>query len=333
MSGMNTSNGDALIRAELWSRELKDTLQDELMATRYVKWLTEFPDGTTFTVPSIGELDAQPYNEDAAVEYSALDTGEWQFTINNYMQSGTYITNKMKQDSFYANELISMFVPKMTRAIMVDMENKLLAEGQPRAGNPAGYQVAGNTNSINGAAHRWVGAATVNAQRTLGVEDFARARYALKKANVPDTNLIAIVDPSVEYVMNTITNLTNFSDNPRWEGIVADGVASGMRFVKNIFGFDVYCSNYLPLCGNNASGTQETIGGVASGANAVANLFFSASQDVLPFMGAWRQMPKVDGEYNKDRQREEFVTTARWGSKIYRPENLVTVLANPAAVS
>jgi hypothetical protein len=65
----------------------------------------------------------------------------------------------------------------------------------------------------------------------------------------------------------------------------------------------------------------------------VGNLFFSASQDVLPFMGAWRQMPKVDGEYNKDRQREEFVTTARYGLKIYRPENLVTVLANPAAVS
>lgn len=333
MSGMNTTNGDALIRAELWSNELKDTLQDELMATKYVKWLTEFPDGTTFTIPSIGELDAQPYNEDAAVEYTALDTGEWQFTINNYMQSGTYITNRMKQDSFYANELISQFVPKMSRAIMVDMENKILAEGQPRAGNPAGYQVAGNTNAINGAAHRWVGSATVNSVRTLGVEDFARARFALKKANVPDTNLIAIVDPSVEYVMNTITNLTNFSDNPMWEGIVKDGIATGMRFVKNIFGFDVYSSNYLPLCGQGQTGTAETISSVASGTDARCNLFFSADQDVLPFMGAWRQMPKVDGEYNKDRQREEFVTTARWGSKIYRPENLITVLANPAVVA
>ena len=56
MSGMNTNNGDALIRAELWSRELKDALEDELMANRYVKWLTEFPDGTTFTIPSIGDL-------------------------------------------------------------------------------------------------------------------------------------------------------------------------------------------------------------------------------------------------------------------------------------
>jgi len=333
MSGMNTNNGDALIRAELWSRELKDVLEDELMANRYVKWLTEFPDGTTFTIPSIGDLDAQDYQEDAAVEYTAMDTGEFQFTINNYMQSGTYITNKMKQDSFFANELVSSFVPKMSRAIMTDMEQKILSEGQPRTGNPAGYQVAGNLNKVNGAAHRWVGAATVNSVRTLGVEDFARAKYALKKANVPDTNLIAIVDPSVEYVMNTITELANVSNNPRWEGIVNDGISTGMRFMKNIYGFDVYCSNYLPKAGPNQSGASETIDSVASGTDAVSNLFFSADQDILPFMGAWRQMPKVDGDYNKDRQREEFVTTARYGLKIYRPENLVSVLASPAVIA
>jgi hypothetical protein len=41
-----TSNvGDHLIRAELWSNQLKDILLDELMATQWVRWLTEFPDG------------------------------------------------------------------------------------------------------------------------------------------------------------------------------------------------------------------------------------------------------------------------------------------------
>ena len=106
-----------------------------------------------------------------------------------------------------------------------------------------------------------------------------------------------------------------------------------MRFVKNIFGFDVYTSNRLPLCGQNQSGTAETISTVASGTDAVCNLFFSASSDVLPFVGAWRQMPKVDGEYNKDLQRDEYVTTARYGVKIFRPENFITVLSDPSAVS
>jgi hypothetical protein len=45
-------------------------------------------------------------------------------------------------------------------------------------------------------------------------------------------------------------------------------------------------------------------------------------------MGAWRQMPKVDGEWNKDFQREEYVTTARYGLKVYRPENLVVVITD-----
>ena len=62
----------------------------------------------------------------------------------------------------------------------------------------------------------------------------------------------------------------------------------------------------------------------------VANLFFSAASDVLPFVGLIRQPPKVDSEYNKDFQREEYVTTCRYGFKLYRPENLVVVLSNPS---
>jgi hypothetical protein len=160
----------------------------------------------------------------------------------------------------------------------------------------------------------------------MTVNDFAKALYSLKKANVPDRNLIAIVDPSVEYTLNTLTNLTNVSNNPRWEGIITSGIASGMRFVKNVYGFDVYTSNYLPVAGTAGS---ETINSV-SVANGVCNIFFSATSDILPFVGAWRQMPKVDGEWNKDFQREEYMTTARYGLKVYRPENLVVVPSTTA---
>jgi hypothetical protein len=155
----------------------------------------------------------------------------------------------------------------------------------------------------------------------MALSDFATALYSLKKANVPQTNLVAIVDPSVEYTLNTLTNLTNVSNNPMWEGIITSGLATGMRFVKNIYGFDVYTSNYL------ASGLTETVNSVSVTTYGVANLFFSAASDVLPFVGAWRQEPQVDGEYNKDFQREEYVTTSRYGVKLYRPENLVVVLS------
>lgn len=332
MAGMTTANSGALIRSELWSNQLKDVLQDDLMADGFVRWLDNFPDGEMLTIPSIGELDAYDYVEDEAAKYSPLDLGEFNFTINQYKQSGTYITNKNKQDLFYMSELISRFVPSQARAIKRHLEIDILKEGQPRTGNPAGYQVAGSANLINGAGHRKVGSGTLNTKKVLGVEDFAYARHALKKASVPGARLIALVDPSTEFVMNTLSNITNVSNNPRWEGILANGIGGEGQFVANIFGFDVYTSDYLPLSGTDQTGASETIGGVASGANAVGNLFFSAEPDLRPWVGAWRQMPKVDGEYNKDFQREEYLTTARYGVKIYRPENLVTILSDPTAV-
>jgi hypothetical protein len=305
-----------LIRSELWSSQLKDVLVDSLQAKAYVNWLTEFPDGSTFTIPSIGDATIRDYVEDTAVQYDAIDTGEFQFTISEYLSSGTYITEKARQDAFYAAQLEASFVPKQQRALDEKVETDILALA---AAGASGGQTGSSTNAINGASHRFVASGT---SEVIAVADFAKALYGLKKANVPDTNLIAIVDPSVEYALNTITNLTNFSNNPRWEGIVETGLAKQMRFVKNIFGFDVYVSNYLPKDQN------ETIGGVTTAAG-VANIFMSASgPDILPFMGAWRQMPKVDGEYNKDFQREEYVTTARYGLKVYRPENLVVVLSD-----
>jgi len=304
-----TQNVTHLTRSEVWSSQLKDVLEDDLMATGYVDWLSEFPDGDTFTIPSIGQAQSYDYSENDGIQYNPLDTGEFQFTIDEYKASGIYITNKAKQDMYYMNQLVSQFVPKQQRAIMEAVEAKIL-------GLESG-QTSNDLNTINGADHRFVASGT---NEVFATADFAKARYALKKANVPDTNLVAIVDPSVEYTMNTLTNLSNVSNNPMWEGIVADGIATGMRFAKNIYGFDVYVSN-------NLADANETIDSVTTAAGK-ANLFFSAASDVLPFVGAWRQMPQVDSEYNKDYQRDEYVVTARYGAKLFRPENLVCILSD-----
>jgi hypothetical protein len=309
-----TAQLDVLTRSEIWSGELKAALSDELMAQKYVKLLNGFPDGNTFTIPSIGDLPVRNYAEDTPVVYDSMDQGEFQFTITEYVSSATYITKKARQDVFYASQLEASFLPKQLRAIMEKYETDVLALG---AGGASGGQTAASQNQINGADHRWVASGT---NEVIAVADFAKALYSLKKANVPDRNLIAIVDPSVEYTLNTLSNLTNVSNNPKWEGIITSGIASGMRFVKNVYGFDVYTSNYL-------ADANETISAKTTAAGK-ANLFFSASPDILPFVGAWRQMPSVDGEWNKDFQREEYVTTARYGLKVYRPENLVVVLSD-----
>jgi len=308
MTGFTTGI-DHLTRSNVWSNELKMILEDELQATKYIRMLSDFPDGDTINIPSIGQATVDNYVEDQSVKYRAMDTGNFTFTINEYLSSATYITDKYKQDTFYMNELVSSFVPKQARAIMTHFETNVMAL--------SASQTAANANTINGAAHRFVGTGT---NETIAVEDFAKARFALTKANVPMTNLVAIVDPSVEYALSTLSNITNMSFNPRWEGIVSTGISTGMKFIVNIYGFDVYTSNYL-------ADANETISGLTTAAGK-ANMFFSAASDVLPFVGAWRQQPRVESERNKDYQRDEFLTTARYGTKLFRPENLVVVLTD-----
>ena len=312
MAGFSVNTNEHLIRSNLWSSQIKDVLETKLMGLNWVDWITDFPDGDTINIPSIGQMEVLDYVEGEAVRYTAMDTGNFTFTINKYKSSATYITNKMKQDSFYMSRLVSSFVPKEARALAVAMEVDYLATF------PA-TQTSGATNSINGAEHRWIGQGL---NETMDLKDFAKANYALNKANVPFANRVAIVDPSVAYKLETLTNLVNVSNNPMWEGVITTGISDGMRFVKNIYGFDIYVSNLLKV--NTAS---EQIG-TPTAAAGVNNVFFSAEASVLPIVGNVRQSPKVDSEYKKDYQREEYVTTCRYDFKGFRPENIVIVVTD-----
>lgn len=309
---------DHLIRSNIWTSDLKRVLEDDLMGTKYVRLLTDFPDGTTYNIPSLGQAEVQDFEEDRSVVYTGMDTGNFTFTIDQYKASATYISEKFRQDSMWASQVEAAFVPAQHRALAVAMETNILSK--PNAG-----QTASDTNSINGAEHRWVGSGT---SETISLTDFAKAQYALMKANVPMSNLVAIVDPTVAYTLATQTNMVNLMTNqPQWNKIVNDGIVSGMRFVTNVYGFDVYTSNYLPTVG------AETIGGKTT-AQGVTNLFFSAAPgDTLPIIGLIKQSPKVESEYKKDLQREEYVTTCRYGFKLYRPDNMVIVLTDTDQVA
>src|SRR5574343_1225260 len=137
----SVKTNEHLIRSNLWSTELKEVLEDKLLGMRWVDWITDFPDGDTLNIPSIGQAEVLNYVEGEAVRYTAMDTGNFTFTISKYKSSATYITNKMKQDSYYTAKLVSAFVPKQSRAIAAAMENDYLAVG------PAG-QTASNLNAI-----------------------------------------------------------------------------------------------------------------------------------------------------------------------------------------
>ena len=310
---ITTGNSTELNRANLWSSNIKQVLEDEMQAQQYVSLITDFPDGDTFNIPSIGQRVAKDYTENDPIDFTPLDTGNFTFTIDKYIQDGIYITDKKKQDSFYTNQLIATFEPQMSRALMTDFETTTWAA--PEVG------VSANSGElIDGIRHRFVGGDAGK----MELQDFIYANYALKKANVPMQGLVAIVDPSVEVTINSLTNIVNVSNNPRWEGIVETGMGSGLKFIKNIYGFDVYTSNYLADVTDSA--LLDTAGANAQDFSSVpgkANLFFSMATE--SFVGAWREMPSVEFERNTPYRRDEYSMTARYAVKTYRPENMVVI--------
>jgi hypothetical protein len=317
MAAFTDQTNQYLVRTQLWSRQIKDLLLDELNAMKFVKVLQDFPDGYTLNIPSIGEAETADFNENQAVKYNQMDTGNFQFSFDQYKYSANAISEKFKRDSFYAQDVIAAFVPRQHRALMEAVETRIFAVANSG-------QTASNQNIINTASHRMVASGT---GQSLTLQDFAKAQFALQKANVPLTNLVAVVDPSVAYTLATQANMVNLlSPQQMWGDVARDGIMTGFKFRFNIFGFDIYVSNYLP------GGISETINGV-SVTNGVANYFFSATPgDTTPWIGGFRQMPTVYSEFNKDLQQTEYLTIAEYGFKLYRPENMVTILTSTTVV-
>lgn len=321
MAGFNTNTNEALIRSALWSQDLKTLLVDELIANRFVRTLNVPADAgsSTFHIPSLGEAEVSNFVEGQRVKYNKFDEGDYTFTFNQYIYSGNSISQKYKRDSFYSDQVIAAFLPRQHLAIMRQYETRVFSVANSG-------QTASSLNTINGANHRWV---TGGTNQVIELKDFAKAQYSLKKANVPMTNLVAVVDPSVIYNLQTQTNVVNLLNaNQRWDNMVSNTTPTGMKFEMNLYGFDIYSSNYLP------SGITETVNSVTVTTNGVANYFFSAaSGDILPWVGAWREMPTVYSDFNKDTQETEYLTICEYGVQgDYRPENLVTILTDASQV-
>lgn len=317
-----TNNTDSVIRSTLYTNMLKQPFWEKLTATPFVYMLPNFTDGDTINIPSLGQAEIYDYAEGDSVKYGNIDTGNFQFSINQYKQGGFSITNKMKQDSWLAPQLISNAGMQLQRAMEVAVEKAILNA------IPAG-QTAANTNAINGAPHRWIGSGT---NETIAIVDFAKARFALDKANVPSDGRIAIVDPSLEYVISTLAPIVGLTTyNPVWGDFIETGASRDMRFLRNIMGFDVYVSNHL------TKGLAETINGGAGSrttTTAVANLFMSASGgEANPVVGLIRQPPTVESEYVMSEQRENYILTMRYGFSLYRPETACVVLTDTDQVT
>lgn len=307
-----TSNTTAFIRAQLYSRMIQEGLNDQLVSQRLSWDVSEFTDGTTFYIPSIGDVIVRDYTEDSPIVFDAIDTGQISMTIDQFKSTATYVSNKLLEDGYLGQELVAKIPSKHLRALLEEYETRMFAKL-----NAA--QTATSANTVNGQSHRLVASGT---SQVVTLTDFAKIKTSFDLANVPDESRVMFIDPRGEHELNKLTNLVNVANNPKFEGIVTGGFAKRMRFVVNIYGIDIYCNNRLPDI------ASETIGGstVTSGKAAIAMCV--ADPDVMPLMSAWRRRPVCKGEENIKFDRHEYSTTARYGFGVKRSESLVVLLHN-----
>lgn len=326
MSGNTTANSVALRREEMYSRVILDTIKDDFLPEGIHRDVSDFPDGDTLHVTTFGDAIVRDIQEDQDRPIDPLDTGEITLTITEYKGTGNYLTDKMKQDSWKAREFDAALPRKHLRAIKEVWETDLLATSED-------MQTLANPNTINGLAHRFVAS---GASEVIDIADFIYAKLAMDKAHLPEDRIL-VVDSIVEATLNNLTNLVNVSNNPHYEGIVESGFGRNMKFIKNIYGFDVYISNRLPHVSTEAIDTSvisipAPSGSDTSSADAVVcQAMCVADALTSPYMGAWRSMPSTEYDRNVQKGRDEFYTTARWGFGGQRPQSLVSILVNAAA--
>lgn len=316
----STANSQAFIEAEQYSNFILSNMHDGMLPDGFYRNVSDFPNGSTLNIKVVGAATIRDQEEDQPIQYDPIDTSTVTLTITDYVGDGWYINDKLRQDGAQIDSLHAARGKESTRALQEHFESRFL-----QTCNDA--QTADAANAINGISHRITADGTA---RILTLQDIAHMKLAFDKGNVSAGGRIAIVDPIVEATLNTLTNLVNVSNNPQFEGIVNEGFARDHKFVRNIFGFDIYTSNRLDTVAAETALTDRGGNTTATVAGDVANVFMSVLDDsTKPIMGAWRQMPSVEGERNKDFARDEFVTRSRFGFGPQRTESLGIVITNP----
>ena len=310
----NRANTTAFIEAEQYSAFILRNLHDGLLPGTFYRNVSDFGAGNTLHIKTIGTVTIQDGAEDVPFVYSPIESGEVTLTITDYVGDAWYVTDELREDGAQVEALMSARSQESTRAIQETFETRFLAKANSS-------QVNADPNKINGFAHRIASAASNNVAQ---LSHFISMKLAFDKANVPMGGRVTIVDPIVGATLSGLIQMTN-NTTPFGENILANGFERDHEFIMNLYGWNIISSNRLPQSGASASFSD----GTTAVTNAVANIFMNISDDnTKPIMAAWRRMPKVEGERNKDLRRNEYVTSARWGFGTQRVDTLGVLITS-----
>lgn len=305
-----TTNTRAFIEAEQYSALILTSFEDGLMADNMYRNMSEFGEGETLNIKTIGDVTLQEVAEDVEYNFQSIDTGTITLQITEESGDAWYISDNLREDGSQTESLMAERARKSTRALQENFETKFFA-----ICNSA--QTDGDDNVINNQPHRLVGG---GANNTFQLKDLIKMRLAFDKAKVPAKGRIFVADPVVEATLNTLVTITS-DVTPVAKDIIENGMSTGMSYYKTIYGFDIFTSNYLAV-GDWSDGTTTVTNGVANVAMCVLD------DDCKPIMGAWRRLPKVEGERNKNKRRDEFATSYRFGLGAQRLDSLGIIITS-----
>jgi hypothetical protein len=319
-----TSNTAAFIEAQQYSQFILDNLHDYLLPEGMWRDVTDFGSGTTLNIKTVGTVTLQDAAEDTPLNFTNIDTGTITLAITDYIGDAWKVSDDLREDGSQVDTLMAMRAMESTRALGENHESRFLATA-----NSA--QTAAGLNLVNARPHRWVGSAAANAH-TITLADFVAMKLSFDKANAPAGGRIAIVDPIVEATLNSLISVQTVVDNtPQFVGILNEGFARDHKFVRNIMGWDVYTSNFVPSItaaeAINASGYGLTSETAAIGDK--ANVFMCVADDSCkPVMHAWRRAPQTEGWRAEEERADKYQVTSRFGFGAQRVDTLGVILTD-----
>lgn len=319
-----TGNTTAFIEAQQYSQFILDNLHDYLLPEGLWRDVSDFGSGTTLNIKTVGTVTLQDATEDVPLVYNPIDTGTITLSITDYIGDAWRVSDDLREDGSQIDALMSMRALESTRAFGEQHESRFLA-----VSNLA--QTNANVNLINGRPHRWIAGGSGITTRVMSMSDFIAMKLAFDKANVPAGGRIAIVDPIVEATINSLSNLVNVSNNPQFEGIVTSGFARDHKFIKNIFGFDIYTSNFLPTktATEAINASSYNLANTTAAVGDIANIFMSVADDsTKPIMHAWRRSPQTEGWRDPEGRGDKFQVTSRFGLGAQRVDTLGVILTS-----
>lgn len=312
-----TTNTRAFVEAEQYSSFILMNLHDGLLPGSFYRDVADFMHGDTLHIKTIGSVTLQEAEENVALVYNPIESGEITFSITEYKGDAYFVTDDLREDGNQIDQLMAARGVEQTRAIQEVFETDFFVAA---SGPFIAATAATDPVNINGFAH-FIASAETNA--TFTTDHLIDMRLAFNKANVPMEGRVVIVDPVVEATLNKLITITN-DVTPFAAAILERGLASGQYFIGSWFGWNLLVSNRLYV-GAADDGTTTL-------ASAVYNLFMCILDDqTKPMMGAWRRQPKVEGERNKDLARDEFVVRCRYGFGVQRIDTLGCVATSPTA--